>query len=49
MFLYVGASPDDVDPATAAFNHSPLVLFDDAVLPTMAATLSHLALRRLKS
>ncbi len=47
VFLYVGASPDDVDPATAAFNHSPLVLFDDAVLPTMAATLSHLALRRL--
>ncbi|WP_374927962.1 M20 family metallopeptidase [Kytococcus sedentarius] len=47
VFLYVGASPDDVDPATAAFNHSPLVLFDDAVLPTMAATLSHLALQRL--
>lgn len=47
VFLYVGASPDDVDPTTAAFNHSPLVLFDDAVLPTMAATLSHLALRRL--
>lgn len=47
VFLYVGASPDGVDPTTAAFNHSPLVLFDDAVLPTMAATLSHLALRRL--
>lgn len=47
VFLYVGASPDNVDPTTAAFNHSPLVLFDDAVLPTMAATLSHLALRRL--
>ncbi|WP_462418463.1 M20 metallopeptidase family protein [Kytococcus sp. Marseille-QA3725] len=46
-FLYVAASPDGVDPATAAFNHSPQVLFDDAALPTMAAMLADLALGHL--
>ncbi|WP_462418465.1 M20 metallopeptidase family protein [Kytococcus sp. Marseille-QA3725] len=46
-FLFLGASPDDVDPATAAYNHSPLVLFDDAVLPTQAAVLADLALNHL--
>ncbi|WP_374927963.1 M20 family metallopeptidase [Kytococcus sedentarius] len=46
-FLFLGASPEGVDPETAAYNHSPLVLFDDAVLPRQSAALAHLALQRL--
>ncbi|MFL0460982.1 M20 family metallopeptidase [Kytococcus sedentarius] len=47
VFLFVHASPDGVDPETAANNHSPLVLFDDAVLPDQAAALAHCALQHL--
>ncbi len=39
----LGASPDGVDPATAAPNHSPRVVFDDAVLDDQAAALAALA------
>ncbi|WP_187279841.1 M20 metallopeptidase family protein [Quadrisphaera setariae] len=46
-FLFLGASPDGVDPATAAWNHSPLVLFDDAVLGDQAAALAAMALHHL--
>ncbi len=46
-FLFLGASPDGVDPATAPWNHSPLVLFDDAVLGDQAAALAALALHHL--
>lgn len=42
-FIFLQASPPEVDPATAATNHSPLVLFDDAVLPDQAAALATLA------
>jgi amidohydrolase len=46
-FLFLGASPDGVDPATTAWNHSPLVLFDDAVLGDQAAALAAMALHHL--
>ncbi|MDN5659815.1 MAG: M20 family metallopeptidase [Brevibacterium aurantiacum] len=44
LFMFV--SPEDVDPATAATNHSPEVLFDDAHLPDQAAALATLAWQR---
>jgi hippurate hydrolase len=46
-FLFLGACPPDRDPATAPFNHSPDAAFDDNVLPSGAALLADLALRRL--
>ncbi|RBP61905.1 hippurate hydrolase [Brevibacterium sanguinis] len=46
-FFFLHCSPDGLDPATAAWNHSPHVLFDDAVLADEAAALAHLALTRL--
>lgn len=46
-FLFLFASPEGVDPATAATNHSPEVLFDDAYLPDQAAALATLAWKRL--
>ena len=42
-YLMLQASPPEIDPATAAYNHSPHVLFDDAVLPDQAAALAHIA------
>ncbi|MFI1970545.1 M20 family metallopeptidase [Streptomyces cinnamoneus] len=41
-FLLLGAG----EPGATASNHSPLAAFDDAVLPTAAALLAGLALRR---
>ncbi|QIS18304.1 M20 metallopeptidase family protein [Nocardia terpenica] len=46
-FAMLGAVPRDVDPAQAAYNHSPWATFDDAVLPDGAALLAELAIRRL--
>ncbi|GAA3425459.1 M20 metallopeptidase family protein [Streptosporangium sandarakinum] len=46
-FVALGACPEGVDPATAAVNHSPDALFDDAVLPDGAALYAELAVRRL--
>ncbi|GGP99431.1 M20 metallopeptidase family protein [Streptosporangium pseudovulgare] len=46
-FVALGACPKGVDPATAAVNHSPDALFDDAVLPDGAALYAELAVRRL--
>ncbi|MET9067074.1 M20 metallopeptidase family protein [Streptosporangium sandarakinum] len=46
-FVALGACPEGVDPATAAHNHSPDALFDDAVLPDGAALYAELAVRRL--
>jgi hippurate hydrolase len=43
----IGACPPGLDPATAAFNHSPQALFDDAVLAEGAAFFAELALDRL--
>lgn len=46
-FLFLAASPPDIDPETAAWNHSPTVLFDDTVLAEQAAALATLALQKL--
>ncbi|MCL3862472.1 M20 family metallopeptidase [Actinotalea sp. K2] len=46
-FLFLGATPQDADPATAPYNHSPRARFDDSVLPVAAAVLAGLALDRL--
>jgi len=44
-YVFLGATVGD--PATAASNHSPLAVFDDAVLPDGAALLAELAVGRL--
>lgn len=46
--VLLGASPADLDPTDSAWNHSPRVRFDDAVLGDLAAALATLALRRLE-
>jgi amidohydrolase len=45
-FVFFFVSPDEVDPETAATNHSAEVLFDDAHLPDQAAALAALAWER---
>ncbi|MCT1764799.1 M20 metallopeptidase family protein [Brevibacterium casei] len=45
-FVFLFVTPDGVDPETAAVNHSPEVLFDDAHLPDQAAALATLAWER---
>ena len=46
-YFMLGACPPDLNPFTAAYNHSPEALFDDAVLADGAALLAELALGRL--
>jgi hippurate hydrolase len=46
-FIFIGACPPELDPATAPYNHSNLALFDDSVLPDAAAYLAALAFARL--
>ncbi|MGC9668790.1 M20 metallopeptidase family protein [Planosporangium sp. 12N6] len=46
-FVFLSACPPELDPATAAPNHSPEARFDDGVLPDGAAVLAELAVRRL--
>ncbi|RJL33180.1 M20 metallopeptidase family protein [Bailinhaonella thermotolerans] len=46
-FALLSACPPELDPGTAAYNHSPEAVFDDAVLPDAAAVLANLALSRL--
>jgi len=48
-FFMLGATPPDQDFTTAEFNHSPRVVFDDAVLGDQAAALAMLAWRKLAS
>lgn len=48
-FIMLATTPPDVDLATAEFNHSPRVLFDDEVLGDQAAALATLAWRKLAS
>ncbi|WP_136029075.1 M20 metallopeptidase family protein [Microbacterium sp. PF5] len=48
-FLFLRATPDEVDLETASPNHSPTVVFDDAVLADQAAALAALALGRLSA
>ena len=43
-FLFLGATPEDIDPDEAEMNHSPRALFDDGVLADQAAALAALAL-----
>jgi hippurate hydrolase len=45
-FVGLAASPPGLDPATVAWNHSPHVVFDDAVLADQAAALATLAYAR---
>jgi hippurate hydrolase len=47
-FVFVGACPPDLDPATAPNNHSNLARFDDTVLPDACAYLAALAFARLE-
>ncbi|MBR7834695.1 amidohydrolase [Actinospica durhamensis] len=46
-YLMLGACPADRDPFTAAYNHAPEAVFDDAVVGDGAALLAGLALGRL--
>jgi amidohydrolase len=46
-FVFLGACPPELDPATAAPNHAPQARFDDGVLADGAALLAELAVRRL--
>ncbi|MFC6883788.1 MULTISPECIES: M20 metallopeptidase family protein [Actinomadura] len=46
-FLTLGACPPDLDPGSAAFNHSPEARYDDGVLPDGAALYAELAAARL--
>ena len=45
-FVCLGAVPADLDPARAAFNHSPHARYDDAVLADGATLYAELALAR---
>jgi hippurate hydrolase len=45
--VILGAAPAGVDPATAAYNHSPLAEFNDSVLADGAALYADLALAEL--
>ena len=47
-FFFLECSPPDLDQENPGWNHSPTVLFDDAVLGTQAAALAELAWRRLQ-
>ena len=47
-FVFVGACPPELDPATAPYNHSNLAMFDDSVLPDASAYLAALAFARLE-
>lgn len=47
-FLFLRATPAEIDLETAAPNHSPSVIFDDSVLADQAAALAAFALDRLK-
>jgi amidohydrolase len=46
-FVFVGACPPEIDPATAPTNHSTKAKFDDSVLPLCASLLAGLALEHL--
>ncbi len=46
-YVFLGCTPPERDWTAEPWNHSPLVAFDDAVLPDQAAFLAELAWRRL--
>ncbi|UKD51273.1 M20 family metallopeptidase [Amycolatopsis sp. FU40] len=43
-FVFLGTTPEGIDPDTAEMNHSPRAVFDDSVLSDQAAALAALAL-----
>ncbi|UED85823.1 M20 metallopeptidase family protein [Streptomyces profundus] len=45
--VFLGATPEGVDPEAAPANHSPLAAFDESVLADGAALYAELAVRRL--
>ncbi|WP_062216880.1 M20 family metallopeptidase [Streptomyces sp. NBRC 109706] len=45
--IFLGATPEGVDPEVAPANHSPLAAFDESVLADGAALYAELAVRRL--
>lgn len=47
-YYFLFASPPEIAAEDAAMNHSPLVQFDDAVLPEQAASLATVAFERLE-
>lgn len=47
-YLDLGACPPELDPDTAAMNHSPFAAYDDALVPDGAVLLAELARRRLE-
>lgn len=47
-FFRLLATPPDLDPTQIAYNHSPLVQFDDTVLGDQSAALAALAMDRLR-
>ena len=46
-FVFLGTTPDGIDPDAAEMNHSPRAVFDDRVLGDQAAALASLALSHL--
>lgn len=48
-FIGLGATPQGVDPETAAFNHSPFAEYDDSVLADGAALMAEIAVARTAS
>ncbi len=44
MFIFLGVTPKDQDPAKAAMNHSPLFFADEAALPIGVKVMTNLAL-----
>ena len=44
LFFFLGVTPPDKDPATAAMNHSPLFFADEAALPIGVKVMTNLAL-----
>ncbi len=48
MFVSLGVTPSGMDPATAAPNHSPLFVGDDAALPIGVRIMANLALDYLR-
>lgn len=44
MFFFLGVTPPDQDPATAAMNHSPLFFADESALPIGVRVMTNLAL-----
>jgi amidohydrolase len=49
MFFYLGVNKPNVDPSTAAENHSPLFFVDETALPVGVRALSYLAVDYLRT